>query len=95
MDVTVQQLVNDSALQARGMKLVADRVAAAAAVSLMDLSVEAEAFGSSVHVSEDEVPTVVGALISDEEAADALEIPAVGAGRTGLCVEAQIGRAHV
>lgn len=88
MDVTVKQLVNDSALQAKGMKLVADRVEAAAAVSLMDLSVEAEAFGSSIHVSDDEVPTVVGALVSEEEAADALEIPAVGAGRTGLCVEA-------
>lgn len=88
MDVTVRQLVNDSALQAKGMKLVADRVEAAATVSLMDLSVEAEAFGSSIHVSDDEVPTVVGAIVSEPEEADALEIPAVGAGRTGLCVEA-------
>ena len=54
----------------------------------MDLSVEAEAFGSSIHVSDDEVPTVVGAIVSEEEEADALEIPPVGAGRTGLCVEA-------
>jgi len=34
----------------------------------------------------------VGALISDEEQADALEIPPVGAGRTGMSVEA-IGKA--
>lgn len=88
MDVTVQQLVNDSTLQAKGMKLVADRVPASAAVSLMDLSVEAEAFGASIHVSEDEVPTVVGAIVSEEEQADALAVPAVGTGRTGLCVEA-------
>lgn len=88
MDVTVRELVNDSVLQAKGMKLVADRVKAAAAVSLMDLSVEAEAFGSTIHVSEEEVPTVVGAIVSEEEEADALEIPPVGAGRTGLCVEA-------
>ena len=88
MDVTVQQLINDSTLQSRGMKLVADRVQAAAAVSLMDLSVEAEAFGSAVHVSAQEVPTVVGAIVSDEEEADALAIPPVGTGRTGLCVEA-------
>ncbi|MBO5322810.1 MAG: uroporphyrinogen decarboxylase family protein [Oscillospiraceae bacterium] len=87
MDVTVQQLVNDSALQARGMKLVADRVRSAAAVSLMDLSVEAEAFGAFIHVSRDEVPTVVGALISEEEEALALAVPAVGAGRTGICTE--------
>ena len=88
MGITVRQLISDSALQAKGMKLVADRVNAAASVSLMDLSVEAEAFGSAIHISEDEVPTVVGAIVSDEDEADALEIPQVGAGRTGLCVEA-------
>jgi len=88
MDVTVAQLVGSSALQAAGMKTVADRVDAAAAVSLMDLSVEAEAFGAAIHTSDDEVPTVVGALITEEDEADALEVPAVGAGRTGMCVEA-------
>lgn len=88
MDVTVEQLVHDSTLQARGMKLVADRVPSSAAVSFMDLSVEAEAFGASIHVSREEVPTVVGTLVAEEAEADALEIPAVGAGRTGLCVDA-------
>lgn len=88
MGITVRQLISDSTLQAAGMKQIADRVPAAAAVSLMDLSVEAQAFGSSIHVSDDEVPTVVGAIVSDEAAADALQIPAVGAGRTGICVEA-------
>lgn len=88
MNVTVRQLVADAALQAEGMKRVADRVDSSAAVSLMDLSVEAEAFGASIRISEDEVPTVVGALVTDEEEAKALNIPAVGTGRTGLCVEA-------
>jgi len=88
MDASVRQLIHDSSLQARGMKLVADRIPSAAAVSLMDLSVEAEAFGASIHESDNEVPTVVGALISEEEEANALEVPAVGAGRTGLCVKA-------
>ena len=91
MGVTVQQLVKDAALQAQGMKLVADRIPSAAAVSLMDLSVESEAFGASVRFSEGEVPTVVGALICDEDDADALKIPPVGAARTGLCVEAISG----
>lgn len=88
MDVSVRQLIGDSALQSKGMKLVADRVSTCASVSLMDLSVEAEAFGASIRVSDDEVPTVVGALISEEEEAQALAVPAVGAGRTGVCVEA-------
>lgn len=88
MGITVRQLLGDAALQAQGMKLVADRVPSAAAVSLMDLSVESEAFGASVRINEDEVPSVVGALISEEDEADALEIPSVGAGRTDLCVDA-------
>lgn len=88
MGVTVKELVSDAALQAKGMQLVAETVDSAASVSLMDLSVEAEAFGAAIHTSDDEVPTVVGALITEEEEADALEIPEIGAGRTGLCVEA-------
>ncbi|MBO5511353.1 MAG: methyltransferase, partial [Clostridia bacterium] len=69
LGVTVRELISDSDRQAEGMKLVADRVNAAAAVSLMDLSVEAECFGATVRVSDDEVPTVVGRLVHDEDEA--------------------------
>ena len=65
--VNVRQMVTDSALQAACMKAVADRVDAAAAVSFMDLSVEAEAFGAQVRFSEDEVPTIVGQLVDGVE----------------------------
>jgi len=92
MGITVKELIADSALQAKGMKLVADRTPSAASVSMMDLSVEAEAFGAQVKFSDDEVPTVIGALVTDEDEADALEVPAVGAGRTGKYIEA-IGEA--
>ena len=47
LGITVRELISDSDMQARGMKMVADRVPSAASVSLMDLSVEAEAFGST------------------------------------------------
>ena len=87
LGVTVRELISDSDLQAKGMKAVADRVPTAAAVSLMDLSVEAECFGSTIRVSDDEVPTVIGAVVTDEEEAAALQIPAVGAARSGLYVE--------
>lgn len=88
-DVNVRQMVCDSTLQARCMKAVADRVDAAAAVSFMDLSVEAEAFGARVLFFDDDVPAVCGSLVSDEAEAQALPVPTVGAGRT------EIGRAHV
>ena len=87
LDVSVRELVCSSDLQVRGMKAVADRVDSAAAVSMMDLSVEAEAFGANIVFSDDEVPTVVGAIISDEDEANDLAIPQVGAARTGLYVD--------
>lgn len=88
LGITVKELIGDSALQAKGMKAIADRVDSAAAVSMMDLSVEAEAFGSTIRFSDDEVPTVIGSIITDEDEADALQVPKVGAGRTGRYIEA-------
>ena len=88
MGISVKELISSSELQAKGMEAVAGRVDSAAAVSLMDLSLEAEAFGASIHVSDDEVPTVVGALVTEPEEAEALEIPPVGAGRTGIYLDA-------
>ena len=87
LGIPVRELISDSARQAEGMKLVADRTKSAASVSLMDLSVEAECFGATIRISDDEVPTVVGRLIHDEDEANALEVPAVGAARSGLYVE--------
>ena len=70
------------------MKLIADQFPSAASVSLMDLSLEAEAFGAQIRISDDEVPTVIGALISEEEEAEALEVPQIGAGRTQIYIDA-------
>lgn len=87
MNITVRELINSSDRQAEGMRLIAENTRAAAAVSLMDLSVEAESFGAQVRVSDREVPTVAGILVHDEEEAEALQIPAIGSARTGLYIE--------
>lgn len=88
MGITVRDLISSSEYQAVGMKKVAESVDAAASVSLMDLSVEAEAFGSTIRVSDDEVPTVTGAIVTTPEEAEALEVPPVGKARTGLYIDA-------
>ena len=88
MGITVRDLISSSELQSKGMKMVADKVPSGASVSLMDLSVEAECFGSTIRVTDDEVPTVIGAIVEDEDAADALEIPEVGVCRTGIYIDA-------
>jgi uroporphyrinogen decarboxylase len=87
LHVTVDQLVKDAELQAQAMALVARETDTLAAVSLMDLSVEAEAFGANVHYSENEVPVVTGQLIEDMDAAQALKIPSLDEGRARTCVE--------
>ena len=88
LGVSVRELISDSDLQAAGMKLVAERTDAAASVSFMDLSVEAECFGATVVVSDDEVPTVKGRMINDADEADALEVPSVASGRAPIYIDA-------
>lgn len=88
MGINVRTLISDSNLQAEGMNNIAQRTNAAAAVSLMDLSVEAECFGSQIHFSDHEVPTVTGKIASTSETAQAIITPAIGTGRTGICIEA-------
>ena len=88
LDISVRELVSDSVIQAKGMKLVADRCPTSASVSMMDLSVESEAFGCEIKVPDDEVPVVVGKLIETESDVDKLKVPSATSGRTGLYVEA-------
>ena len=88
LNVSVRELTSDGALQAKGMQAIADRTNAAAAVSFMDLSVEAECFGAPVRFSDDDVPTVTGRLIHNEEEAGSLTIPPVGSGRTACYLQA-------
>ena len=88
MGITVKQLISDSALQAEGMKVISERTDSLASVSMMDLSVEAESFGSEIHKADDEVPTVKGRILETEEDADKLIVPNVSAGRTGFYIKA-------
>ncbi len=88
MDVSVATLIGSAELQAEGMVRVAERVPSLASVTMMDLSVEADAFGGETFVSENEVPTILGSLVKTPEDADALQVPCVGAGRTGTYIEA-------
>lgn len=91
---TVEALVKDGEKQAACMEAIAKHFDTGAAVSLMDLSVEAEAFGCAVSYSEADVPTVHGTYVSSEEEAQALEVPPL-TGRPAECVkgiEKAVGR---
>lgn len=88
LGISVKELISDSKTQARAMKLVADRNDSLAAVSMMDLSVEAEAFGAEIMTNDNEVPVVIGALVKTQEDADNLRVPHVGDARTQIYIDA-------
>ena len=87
LGISVRELIASSSLQAEGMARIAARHATAASVSMMDLSVEAEAFGSPIIVSDDEVPTVQKAIVTTPEEAETLAVPPVHAGRCPIYIE--------
>ena len=85
---SVKEMTHDAEIQAQAMALVAEKTPTIAAVGLMDLSVEAEAFGATIRFSEHEVPAVTGQLVDGAQAAQALEVPTLDKGRASLYIDA-------
>lgn len=78
---TVRDAVTDGQVHYEAIKALCDKYPAAAATVIMDLTVEAEAFGAEIIFPENEVPSVSGRLLADEDAIEKLEIPALNRGR--------------
>jgi len=85
---TVKELVSDSSLQAECMKIIAEKTDSIASISFMDLSVEAECFGSPIRITENEVPNVTERIVFDMESAESLEVPKIGSKRSGIYIDA-------
>lgn len=88
LNVSVNQMIHSAQLQAQVMETVAHSTPMLAAVSLMDLSLEAEAFGATVVLHENEVPAITGQLVSDAAGAQALAVPSLSAGRVSIAIDA-------
>ena len=88
LGVTVKEMITSAQLQAQAMEIVAHSTRTIAAVSLMDLSLEAEAFGADVVFGENEVPSITGILVEGEEDAKALQVPELTKGRIPIALEA-------
>ena len=87
LGITVSELISSSEMQVKGMKAIAKRCNIGASLNMMDLSVEAEAFGAKIRFSDDEIPTVEKGVIDDISDAVNIGVPKVGSGRTGLYIE--------
>lgn len=86
--IRITDIVGDGSKQAECLIALAARYRSAAAISFMDLSVEAEAFGSEIVMLGDELPTVQGKIVANPEEARALRVPEVGRGRTAEYLKA-------
>lgn len=78
---TVKEAVTNGEIHAQAIQTLAEKYPSAASSVIMDLTVEAEAFGAEVVFTEHEVPTVVGRLVSNAEEIEALKIPSLSEGR--------------
>lgn len=88
LGVSVNDLIHSPDLQAKGMLSIASRCPVGASLHMMDLSVEAEAFGAQVHFAEHEIPTVTKGVLADIEEVDTLTVPSAKSGRCPLYFEA-------
>ncbi len=88
VNLNVMDIISDGHNQYLCIEALAKKYDTVAAVTTMDLSVEAELFGSRIRYSNDEVPTVVGKIIEDMDGAERLQVPQVGAGRTKTYLDA-------
>lgn len=84
---TVKELVTSGAKQAEGMKAIMDKCPLSASLNMMDLSVEAEAFGAAIKYDDNEIPTVTKGVIDNLDNIDSLVIPNVGDARTGIYID--------
>ncbi len=84
---SVQEIVTDQNKQFEAQRSVHEKFRTPVVMSAMDLSVEAEEFGSDIRFSDHEVPTVIGRRVSDAEGVAALQTPKIGRMRTEVYLE--------
>ena len=83
----VCDLVTNPRAQVEVQSVLKERYKNRVVLSAMDLSAEAEAFGCALHLSDNEVPSIAGRLITSMEAAQALSNPKPGDKRTAVHLE--------
>ncbi|MDL2221162.1 uroporphyrinogen decarboxylase family protein [Parabacteroides sp. OttesenSCG-928-N08] len=77
----VVDAVTDGRIHYEAVKALSEKYPAAASTVIMDLTVEAEAFGATVEFPDNDVPNVLGRLVSDRSSIEQLPIPDLSQGR--------------
>jgi uroporphyrinogen decarboxylase len=84
----LRDVLCDPAAQAAAVLALGERLGTPFLLTAMDLSAEAEAFGCEVRLADDEMPAVIGRLVTSEAGVAGLAAPAVGDGRTRVHLDA-------
>jgi uroporphyrinogen decarboxylase len=84
---TVRQATHDPQVQFDAVAALHARYRTPCVLSAMDLSAEAEAFGCTLHTSDNEIPSVTGRLVTNLGEAARLPAPKPGDRRTSVYLE--------
>lgn len=87
---SVRQAVSDGSVHADAVIRLVHTYPSAAACTIMDLTVEAEAFGAEVVFSDEAVPAVSGRLLKDAADIERLQVPSLRAGRIPQYLKANL-----
>lgn len=78
---SVKEAVQDGEVHALAIKKLNEIYPTAATTVIMDLTLEAEAFGTPIEFQDDEMPHILGRLVTNAEEIKALQVPDLTAGR--------------
>ncbi|HNW50959.1 MAG TPA: uroporphyrinogen decarboxylase family protein [Prolixibacteraceae bacterium] len=73
--------VTDGIDHFQAIQAINNQFPSAASTLIMDLTVEAEAFGCEINFPDNEVPSVANRLVSDRESVEKLNVPDINSGR--------------
>lgn len=77
----VKDAVQDGKVHAQAIKKLNEVYPVAAKTVIMDLTLEAEAFGCKIEFQEDDMPHIIGRLVSSADEIEKLKVPDLNAGR--------------
>ena len=87
LGITVKELLDSASAQAEGMVAIKDRCNIGVSLNMMDLSVEAEAFGAEVIFYDNDVPTIKSGVIDDIADVENIVVPTEFSFRAKTCIE--------
>ena len=87
---TVREAVSNGRVHYEAVMTLTKRYNSVAAATIMDLTTEAEAFGTEIAFSDEAVPAVVGHMLPDVESINRLQVPSLSAGRIPQYLKANL-----